>query len=137
MQILKKLALCAALVGASAVSAATLDNAYTYSGLRWAFSTSHAGFSQCDTLLLDATGAVYSSDYFSTYGRLNCSLLGGSYPSSGSAYFDSFGSFNISVSLGVTHNLVCTGLSSATFSGSCPIFDNLGTQTGTAFITFL
>lgn len=136
MRSFKSLALCA-LLALSSPFVAAQNNTYTYSGLNWAFSTSQAGFSGCDTLILDATGDVYNSNYYSTYGRLSCSALGGSYASFGSAYFDSFGTFNITVTLSVTHQMVCNGLSASTFSGSCPIYSNQGTQTGTAFISFL
>lgn len=140
MRSLRKLALCCALLASAAapgVRAATLDNASTFSGLVWAFSTGHAGFSGCGTLFVDATGAVGHSDNYSIYGQLQCPTLGGTYATSGNAYFDSAGSFNMTVSLSVTHHMVCANLSASTLSGSCPIYDSLGNQTGTAFISLL
>jgi hypothetical protein len=139
MRPFKKLALCCALAAAAAASGAsaqTLASTSTYAGLVWAFSTGHPGFSGCGTLVLDATGAVGLSDNFSMYGELQCPALGGSYASSGSAFFSNAGNFNMTVSLSVTHNLVCN-VDGFSLSGSCPIFDNLGNQTGTAFISLL
>lgn len=138
MRSLRKLALSCVLMAsavAPSVPAATLNNTSTYAGLVWAFSTAQTGFSGCGTLFADATGAVGNSDNFSIYGQLQCPSLGGTYATSGSAYFDSAGSFNMTVSLSVTHHMVCANLSS--LSGSCPIYDNLGNQTGTAFISLL
>ena len=138
MRLLKPLALCCALAGSAvaSASAATLDNTLTYSGLVWAFSTGQPGFSGCGTLVLDATGAVGNSDKFGMHGQLQCPALGGSFASGGTAFFDPVG-FNMTVSLSVTHQLVCGNLDIATLSGACPIFDNVGNQTGTAFISFL
>jgi hypothetical protein len=138
MQVLKKLAVHAALVAtAFAGPVAAQVPTYTFPGVTWAFSTNHAGFSACNTLFLDATGAVGNSDDFSMYGTLFCPSFGGAYANSGNAYFDSAGFFHMTISLGVSHNLVCDNLSGFTLSGSCPIYDNLGTQTGTATITLL
>jgi hypothetical protein len=138
MRTLKKLAIMflAALLASTAAHAQTLSNAYTYSGLTWALSTSTTGLTACNELVLDATGDVYNSDNFAVYGQLYCPSLGGSYAASGNAYFDSFNNFHMTVSLGVTYQMVCDNLSGATLSGSCPIYNNLGAQTGTAFITF-
>jgi hypothetical protein len=130
------IALMAALLASAAVHAQTLSNAYTYSGLTWAFSSGTTGLTACSELVLDATGDVYNSDNFATYGQLYCPSLGGSYASSGNAYFDSFNNFHMTVSLGVTYQMVCDNLSGATLSGSCPIYNNIGAQVGTAFITF-
>ena len=139
MRSMTALASCLVLAAASVVqpASAQLVPTYTYPGLTWGFSTSHAGFSSCGTLTLDATGAAGKSNYYSTYGTLYCQSLGGSYASSGNAYFDSAGNFNMTVSLGVTHNLVCNNLSPSTFTGQCPIFDNVGNQTGFAVINLL
>ena len=137
MRTLKKLmAVAAALLLAVPVHAQTLSNAYTYSGLTWAVSTSTTGLQNCTELVLDATGDVYNSDNFAVYGQLYCPSLGGSYAVSGNAYFDSFDNFHMTVSLGVTYQLVCDNLSGSTLSGSCPIYNNSGTPSGTAFITF-
>lgn len=141
MKLLKKTFLCAALVAFAAVSgtatAQTLSSTSTYSNLAWSFSSGHPGFSSCSTLFLDATGDVYNSDHFSIYGQLYCPSMNGSYASVGSAYFDSFNGFHMTISLSVTHNLVCDNLSGATLSGTCPIYDNLGNQTGSAIISLL
>jgi hypothetical protein len=135
MRSLKKLALCCALLASSALPAAyAQSNTFTYAGLAWAFSTTHPGFSTCGTLLVDATGAVGNSDNYVMHGRLSCQ--GGTYASTGSAYFTS-GGFNMTVRLGVTHNLQCANLDPGTLGGSCLIYDNLGNQTGTAFIGLL
>jgi hypothetical protein len=138
MRLLKQLALCCALAGSAVASvpAATLDNTFTYTGLVWAFSTGQPGFSGCGTLVLDATGAVASSDKFGMHGQLLCPGLGGSFAAGGTSFFDPVG-FNMTISLSVTHQLVCGNLNSATLSGTCSIFDNVGNQTGTAFISFL
>ena len=139
MRSLSALVSCLVLAGAAVVqpAAAQLASTYTYPGLTWGFSTGQSGFSSCSTLSLDATGAAGKSDYYSVYGTLYCPSLGGSYANVGSAYFDSAGHFNMTISLGVTHNLVCNNLSASTFSGQCPIYDNLGSQTGFAVINLL
>lgn len=141
MRFIKKTVLCAALLAFAAVSgtatAQTLGGTSTYSNLAWSFSSGHPGFSTCSTLFLDATGDVTHSDNFSIYGQLYCPALNGSYASVGSAYFDSFNSFHMTISLSVTHKLVCDNLNGSTLSGSCPIYDNLGNQTGSAVISLL
>jgi len=135
MDLLKKLAvLVVALLSASGSSAQTFGSPSTYSGLTWAVSTDMGGLTSCNQLFVDATGDVYNSNDYVIYGTLNCS--DGSYFSSGNAYFGTSGSFNMSVSIGVAFKLVCVGLSGATLSGSCGIYDNLGTQTGTAFVSY-
>jgi hypothetical protein len=111
--------------------------AYTYSGIAWAFSTTTPGISSCGTLVLDATGDVNHSDSFAVYGTLNCPSLGGNYASSGTAYFDSQNLFHMTTSLSVSYQMVCDNLSGASLSGSCPIYNNVGTLVGTAFISFL
>ncbi|HSI49804.1 MAG TPA: hypothetical protein VLA61_16150 [Ideonella sp.] len=140
MKMIKKWVACAAVLAFTAVSStavAQVTNTYTYAGLAWGFSSGHPGFSTCSTLFLDATGDVYNSDNYSIYGQLYCPSLNGSYASVGNAYFDSFNGFHMTIRLSVTHNLVCDNLSGNTLSGSCPIYDNLGVQTGTAFINLL
>jgi len=138
MRLLRTLALCCALAAPAVanVSAATLNNSFTYSGLVWAFSTSQPGFSNCGTLILDATGAVGNSDNFGMHGELQCPGLGGSFTSGGTAFFGAGGGFNMTVNLSVSHQLVCGNLDGS-LGGACAIFDNLGNQTGTAFIDFL
>jgi hypothetical protein len=135
MAVLKKLVLACALLGAAA-SHAALSNAYTYSGLTWTFSTTTPGITQCSELILDATGDPYHSDAYATAGQLYCPALGGGYTSSGAAYFDGAGLFHMTVSLSVSYQMVCDNLSGS-LSGSCPIYNNLGTQVGTAFISLL
>ncbi len=135
MRLLKKLAVVVvALLSASGSSAQTVGRTSTYSGLTWSVSTNMGGFTSCDQLFVDATGDVSNSSDYVIYGTLNCA--NGSYFSSGNAYFGADGSFNMSVSIGVAYKLVCVNLSGATLSGSCAIYDNLGTQTGTAFISY-
>ena len=138
MRLLKRLALCCALAGSAvaSVSAATLDDTFTYTGLVWGFSTAQPGFSGCGTLVLDATGAVASSDRFGMHGQLQCPGLGGSFAAGGTSFFDPVG-FNMTIGLSVTHQLVCGNLNSFTLSGTCSIFDNVGNRTGTASISFL
>lgn len=135
MHLLKKLAVLAvALLSTSGSSAATVGSTSTYGGLTWSVSTSMGGFTSCNQLFVDATGDASNSNDYVIYGTLNCA--NGSYFSSGNAFFGTDGSFNMSVSIGVAHKLVCVNLSGATLSGSCSIFDNLGTQTGTAFVSY-
>lgn len=135
---LRNLATAAALsLAALGASAQSIHNTYTIPSLAWGFSTTHPVFSQCGTLSLDATGDIYNSDFFSMYGRLSCPALGGNYATVGSAYFDAANTFNMTMTLSVTHKMVCNNLSGSTLSGQCPIFDNLGNQTGTAFINLL
>ena len=136
MRTLKKLAVAAALLATAAANAQVLSNAYTYSGLSWAVSTSVTGIAACTDLLVDATGDVYNSDNFGVYGQFYCPSLGGSYATSGNAYFDSFNNFHMTLSLGVTYQLVCDNLSGATLSGSCPVYDNLGVSVGSATVAF-
>lgn len=135
MRTLYKLATAALLLLASVLAHAQTST-YTYPGLSWAVSTNAPGLGSCNELVLDATGAVYSSDNYSVYGQLYCPSLGGSYAASGNAYFDSFGNFHMTVALGVTYQLVCDNLSGSTFSGACPVYDNLGAQVGSANIAF-
>jgi hypothetical protein len=137
MRSLRSFGLLAALLTAALAQAQTLGTTSTYSGLTWSVSTDAAGLGGCTRLLVDATGDVSHSDNFAVYGQLYCPSAGGGYASSGAAYFDSFNSFHMTVSLGVTYQLVCDNLSGATLSGSCPVYNNAGTQVGTAFITFL
>lgn len=134
MRLLKKLAvLVVALLSASGSSAQTFGSASTYGGLTWTVSTTMSGFTSCNQLFVDATGdASHSNDYV-IYGTLNCA--NGSHFSSGNAYFATNGSFNMSVSMGVAYKLVCVNLG-ASLSGSCTIYDNLGNQTGTAFVSY-
>jgi hypothetical protein len=135
MRLLKKLAvLIVALLLASGSSAQTVGRTSTYSGLTWTVSTNMDGFTSCNQLFVDATGDASNSNDYVIYGTLNCA--NGSYFSSGNAYFGTDGSFNMSVSIGVAHKLVCVNLPGATLRGSCAIYDNLGTQTGTAFLSY-
>lgn len=139
-KMLRKLVAGAAMLAFTAVSTtavAQVTNTYTYAGLAWGFSTGHAGFSTCSTLFLDATGDVYNSDNYSIYGQLYCPSLNGSYASVGNAYFDSFNGFHMTIRLSITHNLVCDNLSGNTLSGTCPIYDNQGNNTGFAVISLL
>lgn len=137
MRSIKKFLLVAALSCAATLNAQTLGNTSTFAGLTWFMSTSTPGLQTCTDLILDATGAVGRSANYSTYGQLYCPALGGGYASSGNAYFDSFSGFHMTVSLGVTYQLVCDNLSGATLSGSCLIYDNLGAIAGNAFVSFL
>jgi hypothetical protein len=129
-------ALAGALLAGAFAQAQTLGTPSTYSGLAWSVSTDAPGLGACTQLLVDATGDLSHSDNFAMYGQLYCPSLGGGYASSGSAYFDSSNSFHMTVSLGVTYQLVCDYLSGATLTGSCPVYNNVGTQVGSAFITF-
>ncbi|MDB5871981.1 MAG: hypothetical protein JWQ07_1423 [Ramlibacter sp.] len=135
MRSFKKLLLAVALFASAALHAQV--STYTYSGLTWGFSSTTAGLTACTQLVLDATGDVFGSDNFTVYGQLYCPSLGGSYASSGNAYFDSIGGFHMTTTIGVTYQLVCDNLSGSTYSGSCPIYNNLGTQVGSAVISFL
>ena len=135
MRLLKKLAvLVVALLAASGSSAQTIGSTSTYAGLTWSVSTTMIGLTNCNQLFVAATGDVSNSSDYVVYGTLNC--FDGSYFSSGNAYFDTDGSFNMSVTIGVGFNLVCANLSGATLGGSCAIYDNLGNQTGTALVSY-
>jgi hypothetical protein len=137
MRSFRKLALIAALCSAAALNAQTFGNASTFAGLTWDFSSSAPGLESCTLLVLDVTGAVGASNNYSAYGQVFCPALGGSYASSGNAYFDSFSNFHMTVSMGVTYQLVCDNLSGGSLSGSCPVYDYLGNQVGSAFVSFL
>jgi hypothetical protein len=107
---------------------------YTYSNLIWNFTPSVGSpFASCSWMNLDATGDIYNSDNYVIYGSLQCS--GGSYAVSGGAYF-SGSSFNMTLALGPTYQLVCTNLSGSTLSVTCDVFSNTGVSSGTAFIQF-
>lgn len=135
MRLLTKLAvLVVALLSASGSSAQTFGRTSTYGGLTWSVSTSMNGFSSCYQLFVDATGDATNSNNYVIYGTLNCA--NGAYFSSGNAYFATDGSFNMSVSIGVTHKLECVNLRGAALSGTCAIYDNLGNQTGTASVSY-
>jgi hypothetical protein len=135
MSILRKLAVVAALLACSAVQA-QISPASTYAGLTWTFSTGDTpGLTGCSDLVLDATGDFSTGESYAMTGRLYCPSAGGSYASSGVAYFDAAGLFHMTTSLSVSYQLVCDNLGG--LSGSCPVYNNLGTRVGTAFITFL
>lgn len=137
MSSIKRLLLVAALLSAATLNAQTFGNTSTFAGLTWFLSTSTPGLASCTELILDATGAVGVSSNYAAYGQVYCPSLGGSYASSGVAYFDSFNGFHMTVSIGVTYQLVCDNLSGATLSGSCLVYDNLGFEAGNAFVSFL
>jgi hypothetical protein len=137
MRSFARFGLIAALLAATVAQGQTLGTPSTYSGLTWSVSTDAAGLGACTQLLVDATGDISHSDNFAIYGQLYCPSQGGGYASSGSAYFDSVNNFHMTVSLGVTYQLVCDNLNGATLTGSCPVYNNVGTQVGSAFVTFL
>lgn len=112
------------------------DYVTSYSNLAWDFVSSQSGFTGCTTLYLDVAGNFTNGDHYAMYGKLYCPSLGGFYNVDGSGYF-SGNTFNLSVELGVSHKLVCTNISSSSLSGSCQIYNNTGSVTGTASITFL
>lgn len=134
MRLLTKAITVLALVACALTARA--DWAYTYAGLSWDFSTSHSGFTGCDTLYLDATGDPGSPNAaYTLYGTLFCpGLGGGSYAVDGAAFF-SGASFNFTVDIGVGSKLVCNNLSSSTFSGTCTMYT--GGASSSAFVTFL
>ncbi|MBA2675932.1 hypothetical protein [Ramlibacter sp.] len=133
----KLLIALAAVLGAAAAPAQTLVSTSTYADLLWSFSTTQNGFTGCSQLQLDATGAISRSDNYAMYGQLSCPSLGGTYGVDGSAYFNAAGNFNMTLDFGVAYKLVCNNLNGGTLSGSCIIYNGSGTQTGTAFISFL
>jgi hypothetical protein len=133
----KAITLALAIAAAAGVSAQTLGNTSTYSGLTWDVSTNAPGVESCTRLLLDATGDISQSNQYSAYGQLYCPALNGGYASSGAAYFDSAGTFHMSVNLGITYEMVCDYLSGSSLSGSCPVYNHDGVQVGTAAVTFL
>jgi hypothetical protein len=137
MRAFRSFALAGALFATAFADAQVLGTPSTYSGLTWSVSTDAAGLGGCTQLLVDATGDISHSDNFAIYGQLYCPSAGGGYASSGSAYFDLFNGFHMTVSLGVTYQLVCDNLNGATLTGSCPVYNNQGTQVGSAFVTFL
>ncbi len=137
MRSLRTAAVLLAVLAAAPAPAQRIGNTYTYTGLTWSVSANVAGLEYCTRLFLDATGDIYNSDHFVTYGQLYCPALGGGYASTGSAYFDQSDAFHMTISLGITYKLVCDYLSGATLSGSCPVYNHLGAQVGTAFVSFL
>ncbi len=139
MSILRKLAVFAALmVCLTAQAQRVYGYTNTYSGLTWAFSTANTpGLTSCSDLVLDATGDFADGSSYAMHGQLYCPSLGGSYASSGVAYFDSSGGFHMTVSLSVSYQMVCDNLSGQTMSGSCPVYNNLGASVGTVFISLL
>lgn len=136
-RIAKSLIVLAAAAGAALASAQTVNPTSTYADLLWSFSTSQNGFTGCSQLKLDATGAISRSDNYAMYGQLSCPGLGGTYNVDGSAYFSNTGTFNMTLDFGVVYKLVCNNLNGSTLSGSCIIYNSTGTQTGTAFLSFL
>lgn len=135
MSLLKKLAvLVFTFLSASGAYGQTVGSASTFAGLTWSVSTTMAGFASCNQLAVDFTGDFTNSYRYVVYGTLNC--YGGSHFSSGNAFFSADGSFNMSVRMGIGLNLVCANLNGATLSGPCAIYDNLGTQTGTAYVSY-
>jgi hypothetical protein len=137
-RITKLLATLAAVASTAVASAQSLAPTSTYTGLFWSFSASSgSGFTGCNQLQMDATGAVGRSDNYAMYGQLSCPGLGGTYAVDGSAYFNSGGQFNITVDFAVSYKLVCNNLNGGTLSGNCVIYNSAGSQVGTAFINFL
>jgi hypothetical protein len=137
MHALKTAVLALAVLGAASGQAQTLGNTSTYAGLTWDVSTNAPGLESCTRLFLDATGDISQSNNYATYGQLSCPALSGGYASHGAAYFDGSGLFHMTVTFGVTYQLVCDYLSGASLSGSCPVYNNVGAQVGTANLTFL
>ncbi|MES3004379.1 MAG: hypothetical protein V4787_27050 [Pseudomonadota bacterium] len=135
MSILRKLAALAVLLACSAAHA-QISPTSTYAGLTWGFSTGNTqGLTTCSTLVLDATGDFTYGESYLMSGRLYCPSAGGSYASSGVAYFDAAGLFHMTVSLSVSYQMVCDNLSN--FGGTCPIYNNQGSPVGSAVIAFL
>jgi hypothetical protein len=126
-----------AIAAAATVPAQTLGSTSTYAGLTWNLSTNAPGVEACTELFLDATGDISQSNQYSTYGQVYCPALNGGYASSGAAYFDTAGTFHMSVNLGITYQLVCDYLSGSSLSGSCPVYNHDGVQVGTATVSFL
>lgn len=137
MRSLKTLALAAAMLATANVHSQTLGNTSTYAGLTWDVSTNAPGVEPCTRLFLDATGDISQSNQYAVYGQLYCPALSGGYASHGAAYFDTAGTFHMSVNLGITYRMVCDYLSGSSMSGSCPVYNYLGTQVGSATVTFL
>jgi hypothetical protein len=133
----KTVALAIAVLATANVQAQTLGNTSTYAGLTWNVSTNAPGLESCTRLMLDATGDVSQSNQYAAYGQLSCPALGGGYASHGAAYFDNTGLFHMTVTFGVTYQLVCDYLDGGSLSGSCPVYNNVGAQVGTAVVTFL
>jgi hypothetical protein len=104
----------------------------TFPGLTWNFTTTMTGFTGCSQLVLDATGGTSTGQYLLA-GYLDCPAAGGAYLSDGIGYFDTTGRFNIQTEIGVAFKLLCTSLTG--FSGTCAIYANSGTQTGSATIS--
>jgi hypothetical protein len=130
----KLLAALAVALAAAGAQAQTFGTTNTYSNLWWSFSPSSGSpFSGCSWLQMDATGDFTHSDQYAMYGNLQCST--GSYAVDGMAYFVG-SSFNMTVSIGPAHKLVCINLPDSTMSGSCTVYTNGGVATSTAFISF-
>ena len=137
MRSFQTLAVAATMLAAANVHPQTLGNTSTYSGLTWDVSTNAPGVESCTRLFLDATGNISQSSQYSAYGQLYCPALSGGYASYGAAYFDSAGTFHLTVNLGITYRMACDYLSGSTLSGSCPVYDYQGAQVGTATVSFL
>ena len=104
----------------------------TYNNLVWEVSSPQA-FSSCTELRLDATGDLVNSNRVIAYGALNCPLLGGGYATTGTIYFGTDGSFNMTLMVGNGIMLQCVRWNGV--SGLCQFSNSAGTAIGTASLT--
>ena len=109
----------------------------SYTGLNFSINNMIAGGfqSDCNGLLLDATGAIASSGRFAIYGSLNCPVSVTSYNLSGSGYLSNVGTLEITSSVGNVR-LLCS-VSISTWSGSCRTYNLSNILLGSSTVTYL
>ena len=131
----KILVLAAIALHAMSAQALTVSVPSAFNGLTWAFTSNVSGQSDCTQLVLDATGDLNQGFGLGLHGFLNCAS--GSFAVSGTAYFTTGGSLNMTMNVGVGVVTVCNGLPSSTLSGACTSFNGVGAQLGTGSISFV
>lgn len=136
MTLIKKILGLAVLAGfASMAHAVTATVPTSYNGLTWTFTSTAPGQTDCTQLVLDATGDLTNGFGIGLHGFLNCTS--GSFAVSGTAYFTVSGQLNMTMHVGAGTIVVCNGLSGATLSGPCTIFNANGLGLGTGSIAII
>jgi hypothetical protein len=128
------LALVAALIAAAVPArAAGINPTSTFSGLTWAVASSASYVATCSRLVLDASGDFAYGSAFAMSGFLNCS--GGSYSVSGSAYWTTAGTLNMTANVGVNRVLFCQF--NTQMASACLFYEANANSAGTVLLTFL
>jgi hypothetical protein len=131
----KSISLAFLAVQLCAAHAVTLSTPTSFNGLTWNFASGAAGFSTCSQIVVDATGDLYQGHALGIHGYLNCS--NGAYGLSGTAYIATNGTLNMTIAVGASTTVACVNLPGTSFSGTCTLYNGIGTVTGTATVNYL